>query len=64
MKTRKDSQGREWEYNDAEGCYCLAGFVIGCGVNNGSKWMDWNSRDRYPEEFSTLRAAMAACRTN
>ena len=61
MRTRKDSQGRKWEYNDAEGCYSFGSHVIGCANNNGSKWSYWTSTDRHPEEFDTLKAAMDAC---
>ena len=61
MRTRKDTQGRRWEYNDAEGCWSHGRFTIGCAINNGSKWSNWNSTDRYPEEFGTLALAMDAC---
>ena len=57
MKRRTDCDERVWEYDDAEGCYSYKNVLIGCGGNNGSKWMDWNA-GRCAYEYDTLRQAM------
>lgn len=62
MRRITDAMGRVWEHNDAEGTWRHEDFLVGCGANNGSKWMRWDGPDRYPEEFKTLRKAMMNCR--
>ena len=62
MRTITDNQNRVWEYDDAEGTWQHGEFLIGCGFKNVYKWMRWGGPDRYPEEFKTLRQAMANCR--
>jgi hypothetical protein len=57
---RTDANGRTWEYNDCEGTWEHGEHIIGCGGKNGRKYMFWSSDDRYPEEFTTLKAAMAS----
>ena len=59
MKRRTDRDGRTWEYNDAEGTYSYKNILIGCGGNNGSKWMNWNA-GRCAYEYDTLRQAMCS----
>ena len=63
--TRKDSEGRIWNYCDSEGTWTLktenARHVIGCGGNNGSKWAIWSGPMSGDWEYKTLKQAMAAC---
>ena len=63
MRTRKDTYGRVWEHCDCEGTWTHfptegERIEIGCGANNGSKWMVWNGDAKHPEEFKTLSACM------
>ena len=59
---RKDKQGRTWEYNDAEGSWHHREHTIGCGANNGSRFMVWDGPDSGHYEYKTLGEAMASCR--
>lgn len=61
---RKDKRGRVWEYNDAEGSWHHGEHTIGCGANNGSKFMIWDGPDRGHYEYKTLGEAMAACKVS
>lgn len=64
MKTtrkRKDSYGRTWIYNRAEGTYHLGKTLIGCGARNKYKWSVWSGPFEGEREFETLREAMKYC---
>lgn len=62
-RTRKDSTGRTWEHNDAEGCWTSGPHTIGCGGKNGRKWMIWSGPQQGYHEFKTLREAMDYCKS-
>ena len=61
MKTRKDDNGRIWEYSDGEGSWSNGKHTIGCGGNNGSKWQIWDGPNSGHYEYKTLKEAMQAC---
>jgi hypothetical protein len=60
-KTRQDSKGRTWSYNDADGSWTSGENTIGCGRRNGSKWQIWDGPAKGYYEYQTLKAAMEAC---
>jgi hypothetical protein len=60
-RTRKDSQGRIWTYNDSLGSWEHGDHVVGCGRDNGSKWQIWYGPSKGNYEFKTLAMAMSYC---
>jgi hypothetical protein len=66
MRKIKDKNGRTWEHCDSEGTWSRKAeetgrfVMIGCGINNGSKWMIWNDKngEQVRWEYDTLREAM------
>ena len=61
MRTKKDTEGRVWNYCDSEGTWSHGEHLIGCGNNNGSKWSIWAGPNQGWQEFKTLKDAMASC---
>lgn len=60
-RTKTDSKGRTWVYNDAEGSWNCEEHIIGCGKRNGSKWQIWDGPSKGCYEYETLKRAMENC---
>ena len=62
MKSKIDTMGRTWKYCDSECAWINGENIIGCGINNVSKWQIWQGLNKGYYEYKTLKEAMESCK--